>query len=178
MLTLPGMDPRPAGAERLASQSPAIRKDIVAAVAAVLGSADHAVIARRAEALAKLLDTDDGKNLLAGYRRAADMIRIEETKEGVIYRGHPDPHLYLQREERELAAGIHVAKQTAAQAVAREDFAAALHAIAALTPRVDAFFAKVIVDVEMSDRRENRLRLLNEIREATRAVADFSKIEG
>jgi glycyl-tRNA synthetase beta chain len=139
---------------------------------------DLLMIVRRVEALAKFLDSDDGRNLLAGYKRATNIIRIEEKKDGVAYHGHPDPHLYLQKEERELAAAIHVAKQTAAKAVAREDFEAAMHAIAALRPMVDAFFDKVTVNVEMADRRENRLKLLNEIREATRAVADFSKIEG
>jgi glycyl-tRNA synthetase beta chain len=139
---------------------------------------DLLLIVRRVDALAKFLDTDDGKNLLAGYKRATNIIRIEEKKDGISYHGHPQPDLYLQKEERELAAGIHVAKQTAAEAVAREDFEAAMHAVAALRPKVDAFFDKVTVNVEMADRRENRLKLLNEIREATRAVADFSRIEG
>ena len=139
---------------------------------------DLLMIVRRVDALAKFLDTDDGRNLLAGYKRATNIIRIEEKKDGRSYHGHPDPHLYLQKEERELAAGIHVAKQTAAEAVAREDFEAAMHAVAALRPNVDAFFDKVTVNVEMADRRENRLKLLNEIREATRAVADFSRIGG
>jgi glycyl-tRNA synthetase beta chain len=154
------------------------RHDLVDAVFALEGQDDLLLIVRRVEALAKFLDSDDGRNLLAGYKRATNIIRIEEKKDGVAYHGHPDPHLYLQKEERELAAAIHVAKQTAAEAVAREDFEAAMHAIAALRPMVDAFFDKVTVNVEMADRRENRLKLLNEIREATRAVADFSKIEG
>src|SRR5262245_48672463 len=154
------------------------RHDLVDAVFALAGQDDLLMIVRRVEALAKFLETDDGKNLLAGYKRAVNIIRIEEKKDGISYRGHPDPHLYLQKEERELAMAIHVVKQTAGDAVAREDFEAAMHAIAALRPMVDAFFDKVTVNVEMADRRENRLKLLNEIREATRAVADFSWIEG
>jgi glycyl-tRNA synthetase beta chain len=154
------------------------RHDLVDAVFALDGQDDLLLIVRRVEALARFLDSDDGRNLLAGYKRAVNIIRIEEKKDGRSYHGHPDPHLYLQKEERELAAGIHVAKQTAADAVAREDFEAAMHAVAALRPNVDAFFDKVTVNVEMADRRENRLKLLNEIREATRAVADFSRIEG
>jgi glycyl-tRNA synthetase beta chain len=154
------------------------RHDLVDAVFALEGQDDLLMIVRRVEALAKFLDSDDGRNLLAGYKRAVNIIRIEEKKDGVVYRGRPDPHLYLQKEERELAAAIHVAKQAAADAVAREDFEAAMHAIAALRAKVDAFFDKVTVNVEMADRRENRLKLLNEIREATRAVADFSRIEG
>jgi glycyl-tRNA synthetase beta chain len=168
---------QPAGAEEPAAPSPATRDGIVEAVAAVVGPADAEVVARRAAALARLIDTDDGRDALAAYRRAAAVVRSEEVKDGTIYRGHPDPHLYLQREERELAAAIHVAKQTAAAAVAREDLAAALHALAALAPKLAAFFAKVNVHVAMSDRRENRLKLLAGMREATRAVADFSKIE-
>jgi glycyl-tRNA synthetase beta chain len=136
------------------------------------------MIVRRVEALGKFLETDDGKNLLAGYKRATNIIRIEEKKDGRSYHGQPDPHLYLQKEERELAVSIAAARREAEAAVEREDFAQAMHAIATLRPFVDAFFDKVTVNVEMSDRRENRLKLLNEIREATRAVADFSKIEG
>jgi glycyl-tRNA synthetase beta chain len=154
------------------------RHDLVDAVFALEGQDDLLLIVRRVEALAAFLDSDDGKNLLAGYRRAVNIIRIEEKRDGVRYTGAPDPSLYLQAEERELAAAIHVAKNEAAAAVAREDFAAAMQAIAALRPKVDAFFDKVTVNVEAADRRENRLKLLNQIREATRAVAEFSKIEG
>jgi glycyl-tRNA synthetase beta chain len=115
---------------------------------------------------------------LVGYRRASNILRIEEKRDGRSYGGQPDPHLYLQPQERELAAALHVAKSEATAAVAREDFEAAMRTIATLRPRVDAFFDEVTVNVEMADRRENRLKLLNEIREATRAVADFSRIEG
>jgi glycyl-tRNA synthetase beta chain len=136
------------------------------------------LIVRRVEALSAMLATEDGKNLLAGYKRAANIIGIEEKKDGRQYHGKPDPQLYLQKEERELAVAVAAAKQEAEAAVAQEDFAKAMQAIATLRPFVDAFFDKVTVNVEMADRRENRLKLLNEIREATRAVADFSKIAG
>src|SRR5204863_3631896 len=109
---------------------------------------------------------------------ATNILRIEEKKDGITYHGKPDPHLYLQPEERSLATGIHAAREEAASAVAQEDFAQAMHAIATLRPHVDSFFEKVTVNVPAADRRENRLKLLNEIREATRAVADFSRIEG
>jgi glycyl-tRNA synthetase beta chain len=135
-------------------------------------------IVRRVDALGKFLSTDDGKSLLAGYKRAANILRIEEKKDGRTYHGRPHPDLYLQPEERQLAAAIKAVKEEAAKAVAREDFEGAMAVIAKLRPDVDAFFEKVTVNVEMSDRRENRLKLLNEIREATRAVADFSRIEG
>ncbi len=156
------------------------RHDLVDAVLAQHGEGhdDLLLIVRRVEALGKFLSTDDGKSLLAGYKRAVNILRIEEKKDGREYHGRPDPHLYLQPEERELASGIHAAKEEAAKLVALEDFEGAMAVIARLRPHVDAFFDKVTVNVPAADRRENRLKLLNEIREATRAVADFSKIEG
>jgi glycyl-tRNA synthetase beta chain len=156
------------------------RHDLVDAVLAQQGEGndDLLMIVRRVEALGKFLATDDGKSLLAGAKRAANILRIEEKKDAKTYHGKPDSHLYLQPEERQLAAAINAVKEEAAKAVAREDFEGAMAVIAKLRPDVDAFFEKVTVNVEMSDRRENRLKLLNEIREATKAVADFSKIEG
>jgi glycyl-tRNA synthetase beta chain len=139
---------------------------------------DLVLIVRRVEALGKFLDTEDGKNLLAGYKRATNIIRIEEKKDARSYAGAPDPNLYKQAEEKELAAAIDTAKAEAGKAVATEDFAAAMSAMAKLRPFVDIFFDKVTVNVDDPPLRENRLKLLNEIREATRAVADFSKIEG
>ena len=93
-------------------------------------------------------------------------------------RYYGDPQLYRQAEEWALAAGIDSARQEASAAVAREDFAGAMAAIAKLRPAVDAFFDKVTVNVDEPAVRANRLKLLNQIREATLAVADFSKIEG
>jgi glycyl-tRNA synthetase beta chain len=154
------------------------RHDLVDAVFALEGQDDLLLIVRRVEALAKFLDTDDGKNLLAGYKRAVNIIRIEEKKDNASYTGAPDPQLYAQAEERALAEGIEIARKEASAAVAREDFAAAMAAIAKLRPAVDAFFDKVTVNVDDPALRANRLRLLNEIREATLAVADFSRIEG
>jgi glycyl-tRNA synthetase beta chain len=154
------------------------RHDLVDAVFALEGQDDLLLIVRRVEALGKFLSTDDGKSLLAGVKRATNILRIEEKKDGTTYHGKPDNHLYLQPEERQLAAAINAVKEEAAKAVAREDFEGAMAVIAKLRPDVDAFFDKVTVNVEMADRRENRLKLLNEIRQATAAVADFSKIEG
>ena len=90
----------------------------------------------------------------------------------------PDAKRLAEPQEKALAEAIGKAKKEAAAAVAKEDFAAAMTAMANLRPRVDAFFDKVTVNVDDKLLRENRLKLLNEIREATRAVADFSKIEG
>src|SRR5205814_899655 len=156
------------------------RYDLVDAVLAQQGEGndDLLLIVRRVEALGKFLSTDDGASLLAGYKRATNILRIEEKKDGVSYHGKPDSHLYLQPEERELAIAIHTAKEETGKAIAVEDFEGAMAVIAKLRPHVDAFFEKVTVNVPAADRRENRLKLLNEIRDATRAVADFSKIEG
>jgi glycyl-tRNA synthetase beta chain len=154
------------------------RHDLVDAVFALEGQDDLLLIVRRVEALGKFLDAEDGKNLLAGYKRATNIIRIEEKKDARDYVGKPDPSLYRQDEEWALSKAIDAAKAEASTAVAREDFAAAMSAMAKLRPHVDAFFDKVTVNVEDQPIRENRLRLLNEIRDATRAVADFSRIEG
>ena len=154
------------------------RHDLVDAVFALEGQDDLSMVVRRVEALGAFLDTDDGKNLLAGVKRASNIIRIEEKKDKRDYTGAPDAALYQQPEEKALAAAIDAAKKEAAAAVAKEDFAAAMSAMAKLRPTVDAFFDKVTVNVDDKPVRENRLKLLNEIREATRAVADFSKIEG
>ena len=154
------------------------RHDLVDAVFALEGQDDLVLIARRVEALGKFLDSEDGKNLLAGYKRATNIIRIEEKKDARQYVGKPDPQFYRQAEEWELAGAIDVAREEADAAVGHEDFAAAMLAMAKLRPHVDAFFDKVTVNVDEAPLRENRLRLLNEIRAATRAVADFSKIEG
>ena len=154
------------------------RHDLVDAVFALEGQDDLFLIVRRVEALGKFLDTEDGKNLLAGYKRAANIIRIEEKRDGREYTGAPDVALYKQDEEKALAKAIDDAKSEAARAVEKEDFAAAMTAMAKLRPHVDAFFDKVTVNVDDAKLRENRLKLLNEIRAATRPVADFSRIEG
>src|SRR6187200_822664 len=154
------------------------RHDLVDAVFALEGQDDLLMIMRRVEALGKFLDTDDGKNLLAGYKRATNIIRIEEKKDKREYTGVPDAKRYQLPEEKALAEAIGVVRKEAAAAVGKEDFAGAMRATTKLRPRVDAFFDKVTVNVDDKALRENRLKLLNEIREATRAVADFSKIEG
>ena len=154
------------------------RHDLVDAVFALEGQDDLLLIVRRVEALGKFLDTDDGKNLLAGVKRASNILGIEEKKDKRSYSGVPDASLLVEAEEKALASAVAAAKAEASAAVAKEDFAGAMTAIAKLRPTVDAFFDKVKVNDDDKAVRENRLKLLNEIREATRAVADFSKIEG
>jgi glycyl-tRNA synthetase beta chain len=154
------------------------RHDLVDAVFALEGQDDLVLIVRRVEALAQFLDTEDGKNLLAGLKRAANILRIEEKRDNKTYDGPPDERLYQLPEEIALARAVNVAKDEAGRAVAAEDFAAAMTAMAKLRPHVDAFFDKVTVNVDDPALRANRLKLLNEIRAATRTVADFSRIEG
>jgi glycyl-tRNA synthetase beta chain len=153
------------------------RHDLVDAVFALEGQDDLLMVVRRVEALGKFLDTDDGKNLLAGTKRASNILSIEEKKDKRAFDGAPEPSLYSLAEEKALAAAIDLAKVEAGIAVMNEDFASAMGAIAKLRPAVDAFFDKVKVNDDDPKVRENRLKLLNEIRAATRAVADFSKIQ-
>jgi glycyl-tRNA synthetase beta chain len=138
---------------------------------------DLLLIVRRVEALGQFLDSDDGRTLLAGVRRAINILRIEEKKDGRAFDGAPDSALYTLDEEKALATAIASVKRDAGEAVANEDFTTAMSAMAKLRPAVDAFFDKVKVNDDDPAIRENRLRLLNEIRAATRTVADFSKIQ-
>lgn len=154
------------------------RHDLVDAVFALGGQDDLLMVVRRVEALGKFLETDDGKNLLAGTKRASNILAIEEKKDKRKFDGAPDAALYRLDEEKALAKAIGEVGSEAGTAVAKEDFAAAMHAMAKLRPAVDAFFDKVKVNDDDAAIRENRLKLMNEIRSATRAVADFSKIEG
>ena len=102
------------------------RHDLVDAVFALEGQDDLLLIVRRVEALGKFLDTEDGNNLLAGYKRATNIIRIEEKRDNREYTGAPDPKLYTLPEEKALAQAIDIAKAEATRAVAAEDFEAAM----------------------------------------------------
>ena len=153
------------------------RHDLVDAVFALGGQDDLLMVVRRVEALGKFLDTDDGKNLLAGTKRASNILSIEEKKDKRSFDGAPDAALYSLEQEKTLAKAIDQVKAEAGAAVAKEDFAGAMSALAKLRPAVDAFFDKVKVNDDDPKVRENRLKLLNEIRAATRAVADFSRIQ-
>jgi len=153
------------------------RHDLVDAVFALGGQDDLLMIVRRVDALGKFLESDDGKNLLAGTKRASNILSIEEKKDKRTFDGAPDAALYSLTEEKALAKAIGEVTTEASAAVAKEDFASAMSAMAKLRPPVDAFFDKVRVNDDDAGVRENRLKLLNEIRSATRAVADFSKIQ-
>jgi glycyl-tRNA synthetase beta chain len=153
------------------------RHDLVDAVFA-LGGDDLLMIVKRVDALGKFLDTEDGGHLLTGTKRAINILRIEEKKDNVAYDQPPDPDLLQRPEEKALAKAVDQVEKEAADAVAREDFAAAMTAMAKLRAPVDAFFDSVTVNTQDYSLRENRLRLLNRIRATTLTVADFSKIEG
>jgi glycyl-tRNA synthetase beta chain len=152
------------------------RHDLVDAVFALPGQDDLVLIVKRVEALSAFLATDDGANLLAGYKRAVNILKIEEKKDGRTFDGAPDTTKLVEPEEKTLAAAIAKAANEAEAAVKTEDFTAAMGALAQLRAPVDAFFDKVKVNDETF--RENRLMLLAQIRAALHTVADFSKVEG
>ncbi|MEK9725999.1 MAG: glycine--tRNA ligase subunit beta, partial [Rhodospirillaceae bacterium] len=155
-----------------------VKHDHVDAVFALGGEDDLVRLLARVEALGAFLGSDDGGNLLTAYRRAANILRIEEKKDGRAYDGAPDAALFAQAEETALHTGLETAGPAVADAVAAEDFAGAMAAVAALRQPVDAFFDAVTVNADDPALRENRLKLLNGIRAALEGVADFSKIEG
>jgi glycyl-tRNA synthetase beta chain len=154
------------------------RHDLIDAVYSLPGQDDLLMIVRRVDALGRFLDTEDGVNLLIGTKRAINILRIEEKKEGKSYAQVPDPTLFKLAEEKALAQAVDDFERAAAAAVKKEDFEAAMTAIASLRKPVDAFFDHVTVNTDEPALRENRLRLLNHIRATTLTVADFSKIEG
>jgi glycyl-tRNA synthetase beta chain len=153
------------------------RHDLVDAVFA-LGGDDLLMIVARVDALGRFLDSEDGEHLLTGTKRAINILRIEEKKDGVAYDQAPDAQLLKRPEEQALAKAVDEVQRAASAAVAREDFAAAMSEMAKLRAPVDAFFDSVTVNTQEPDLRANRLRLLNRIRATTLAVADFSRIEG
>ena len=151
--------------------------DLVDAVFA-LGGDDLLMTVRRVEALGRFLDTEDGEHLLAGVKRATNILRIEEKNEPSAFDQAPDPEFLELPEEKALAKAVDQVEQAAAKAIADEDFEAAMTAMAKLRAPVDAFFDKVTVNADDAELRKNRLRLLNRIRVSTEAVADFSEIAG
>ncbi|MDF2116140.1 glycine--tRNA ligase subunit beta [Roseiarcaceae bacterium H3SJ34-1] len=157
------------------------RHDLIDAVLAMGSSNDDLLmIVRRVEALGKFLDTEDGKNLLAGYKRAANIIRAEEKKEkdASAFNAAYVPDADAPAAEKALASATAAAAGEAASAVAREDFEGAMSALSKLRAPVDAFFTDVTVNDADPAKRLNRLRLLNALRSAVHTVADFSKIAG
>jgi glycyl-tRNA synthetase beta chain len=155
-----------------------LRHDLIDAVFALGNQDDLALVVKRVEALSAFLETDDGRNLLAGVKRASNILRIEEKKDGRAHDGDVHINQLIKGEEKALHAAINQAMGQTRRAVEHEDFAAAMAALARLRAPVDDFFAHVTVNDKDATFRENRLRLLNRIRAATAEVADFSRIEG
>ena len=155
-----------------------VRHDLVNAVFATGGEDDLERLRKRVEALKDFLGTEDGANLLTAYRRAVNILRIEEKKDGVRYEGEPDKTLFDHDEESTLQDRIAEANAGAKAALENEFFADAMTAMATLRAPVDAFFDRVTVNCEDPDLRRNRLLMLSQIRATLDRVADFSKIEG
>jgi glycyl-tRNA synthetase beta chain len=155
------------------------RHDLIDAVFALPGQDDLLLIVRRIEALGRLLDTEDGRNLLIGYRRAANILRDEERRDGAqAFAGRHDAAKLVLPAEKALADTLAAAGAEARERVGCEDFEGAMRALGSLRAPVDAFFLDVTVNADDPHLRRNRLRLLGELREAMHGVADFSKVAG
>jgi glycyl-tRNA synthetase beta chain len=154
------------------------RHDLIDAVFALPKQDDLVAIVARVEALGAFLDTDDGQNLLAGYKRAANILRIEEKKDKKSYDAKPAKKVMTEAAEKDLADAIAETNNAVEAALAKEDFTAAMGAVAHLRAPVDRFFDEVTVNDKDKKVRANRLNLLNQIRASLEGVADFSKIEG
>lgn len=152
------------------------RHDLIDAV--ITPDADDLLtVVRRVEALGKLLDAEDGRNLLAGTKRAANILAAEEKK-GTAVAAAVDPVLFREDAEKKLFGAIGQVEAQAGEAIAKEDFSGAMVALSTLREPVDMFFDKVLVNDDDTAVRANRLALLSRIRTATDRVADFSKIAG
>lgn len=155
-----------------------VRHDLITAIFSLGGEDDLVRLLKRVEALGAFLDSDDGANLLIAYRRAANIVRIEEKKDGTIFGGAADTALLKLDEEKALAKALVEVDQSVESALKDEDFATAMAALARLRRPVDSFFDKVTVNADEPSLRVNRLKLLAMIGAAMGHVADFSKVEG
>ncbi|OOY31326.1 glycine--tRNA ligase subunit beta [Thioclava sp. F36-6] len=155
-----------------------IRHDVIDAVLAMPGSDDLTLVVKRAEALSDFFKTDDGENLIQGFKRANNILTQAEEKDGVEYSFGADPKFAETDEEKALFAALDAAEAKIAPAMADEDFAAAMSAMADLRAPIDAFFEAVQINAENPILRRNRLNLLSRIRQICLDVADLTKIEG
>ena len=156
-----------------------VRHDLVSAVFAVKGGEDDLVrLLARVEELASFFDGENSTNLLTAYRRAANILRIEEKKDGIHYEGEPDHTLFAEKDERALNDQIFKANQLAEHMLSKEAFHHTVGIMSELRAPVDAFFDNVTVNCEDAALRRNRLLMLSQIRATLDRVADFSKIEG
>ncbi|MBD3678274.1 MAG: glycine--tRNA ligase subunit beta, partial [Rhodobacteraceae bacterium] len=155
-----------------------IRHDVIDAVLSMPGSDDLVLVVKRAQALSDFLKTDDGENLLQGFKRANNILTQAEEKDGVEYSFGADVKFAEAEEERTLFAALDAADARIAPAMEAEEFAAAMSAMAELRAPIDAFFEAVQVNAESQLVRRNRLNLLHRIREICLSVADLTRIEG
>lgn len=156
-----------------------MRHDVVAAaIAASEGVDDILWLAERARVVADLLGSETGVDLLTAYRRAANILRIEEKKDGCSYAGTPDPALFRLEEEKNLNAALAEAQEAIAEAKHAGRSMDEVRAMAGLREPIDAFFAKVTVNAPEPELRHNRLKLLSRIRDTMNRFANFSRIEG
>src|ERR1700749_2586077 len=166
-------------AERLkvALREKGTRHDLIDAVFSLGNEDDLVRLVGRVEALQSFLNTDDGINLLAGYKRAANILKIEEKKDGRVYSERPKP-FNSPGEEKDLWRALVDGQDAITNELGREDFMAAMRVMASFRKPVDAFFDAVKVNVDDVDLRRTRLELLGMLRATLHQVADFSKIEG
>jgi glycyl-tRNA synthetase beta chain len=155
-----------------------IRHDVIDACLAMPGNDDLTLLVKRAEALAAFLKTDDGENLLQGFKRAANILGQAEEKDGVEYSYGADIKFAETDAERALFAALDQAESTIAPAMKAEDFATAMSAMAALRAPIDAFFTAVQVNTDNAVIRRNRLNLLSRIRSICLSVADLTRLDG
>ncbi|WP_342070539.1 glycine--tRNA ligase subunit beta [Yoonia algicola] len=155
-----------------------IRHDIIDACIAMPGNDDLTLLVKRAEALAETLATDDGENLIQGFKRANNILTQAEEKDGVEYSYGADIKFAEDDAEKALFAALDAADAKIAPAMQAEDFSTAMTAMAALRAPIDAFFTDVQVNADSEILRRNRLNLLSRIRNICLSVADLNKIEG
>ncbi|WP_397542308.1 glycine--tRNA ligase subunit beta [Roseovarius salis] len=155
-----------------------VRHDVIDACLALDGRDDLALIVARARALQEVLETDEGENLVQGFKRANNILIQAEENDGVEYSFGASPKFAESDEERALFAALDTADATITKAVAAEDFAQAMAAMAALRGPIDTFFEAVQINAENDVVRRNRLNLLNRIRESCLQAADLRKLEG
>ncbi len=155
-----------------------IRHDLIDACLAMPGHDDLTLLVKRAEALAAFLKTEDGPNLLAGFKRANAILSQAEAKDGVEYSYGADIKFAESPAERDLFAKLDMAEATIAPAVSREDFNEAMWAMAALRAPIDAFLDATQINTDNAILRRNRLNLLHRIRAICSGVADLTKVEG
>lgn len=155
-----------------------IRHDVIDAVLAMPGNDDLTLVVKRAEALAAFLKTEDGENLIQGFKRANNILTQAEAKDGVEYSFGADVKFAESGEEKTLFAALDTAEAAIAPAMTAEEFGAAMGAMAGLRAPIDAFFTAVQINAENPIVRRNRLNLLSRIRQICLSVADLTKLEG